>query len=281
MSTWRFSSWLLLLTIAPLLLLGGCATPEEPSQWTMQSIADAPTEAVVLNDEKVGYVATVNRAWVRTMLEVHGRMVRYNSIPTHLYIVDGRNPNVFSWIAKNEESGEEEGHVAFNLGMIRFLKGDADQFAFLLGHEMAHNTHRHAHSSVDRETLFSAIGFAMGSGLSAVGIPMGDVIANLGLTLVHVVFHRGEEEEADLAGIRYAATAGYDPKAAITFHKRMLEVGGKEHFWFLSDHPTGSDRTELIQTYAEKAVAWQAGDGPVPWSDDDPFAGDELGFGFD
>jgi predicted Zn-dependent protease len=60
---------------------------------------------------------------------------------------------------------------------------------------------------------------------------------------VMLKFSRDNESEADYIGIRYAAKAAYDPRAAITFWKKMEKESKGSHVpAFLSTHPTDAKR---------------------------------------
>jgi predicted Zn-dependent protease len=63
-----------------------------------------------------------------------------------------------------------------------------------------------------------------------------------------LAFSRSHESEADNIGLRYAARAGYDPRAAITFWQKMeKESGGSKMPAFLSTHPSHERRIADLQ----------------------------------
>lgn len=71
---------------------------------------------------------------------------------------------------------------------------------------------------------------------------------------VTLPFSREQESEADHIGLLYMARAGYDPKEAIAFWKRMDEQLGKgSPPEFLSDHPSHNTRIGQLQTWMEEA----------------------------
>jgi predicted Zn-dependent protease len=69
-------------------------------------------------------------------------------------------------------------------------------------------------------------------------------------------YSRLNEDEADEIGLIYAAKAGYDPGAGITFWRRMMEASqGKAKLPpFLSTHPTDEWRIEHIQSLIPKIL---------------------------
>ena len=68
-------------------------------------------------------------------------------------------------------------------------------------------------------------------------------------------FSRNNESEADYIGIRYAAKAGYDPRAAITFWQKMeKESKGSKVPAFLSTHPSNERRIADLQAAMPQAL---------------------------
>jgi len=67
---------------------------------------------------------------------------------------------------------------------------------------------------------------------------------------------RGDESEADIMGLQYAAQAGYDPRAAITFWQKMSAAKGASQVpaW-LSTHPADGQRIEDLKAAAPRYVA--------------------------
>jgi predicted Zn-dependent protease len=68
-------------------------------------------------------------------------------------------------------------------------------------------------------------------------------------------FNRKQESEADHVGLLYAARAGYDPRAAITFWQKMAAQsadGGTPEF--LSTHPNHENRIQRLQEHMPQAL---------------------------
>ena len=68
-------------------------------------------------------------------------------------------------------------------------------------------------------------------------------------------FSRKQEREADHRGIFYCAMAGYDPRAAISFWKKMQARKKRKMPQFLSTHPDPGNRIEFLQSNMDKAYA--------------------------
>jgi predicted Zn-dependent protease len=126
----------------------------------------------------------------------------------------------------------------------------------VLGHETGHVTGRHAAERYSREvatqTAVQVAGAATNSDLAAAALGLG---AQVGISLP---FSREQESEADILGIRYMHSAGYDPKEAIPFWQRMESGGGSRPPEFLSTHPNPDNRIQRIRNYIN-----EQGWGPV------------------
>ena len=140
------------------------------------------------------------------------------------------------------------GKVGVYSGLLKLVRSDAE-LAVVMGHEIAHVTARHGAERMSKGVLVAAAGLAVDAFtrdsrnhdlmLAAYGLAGGGAMLK---------FSRDNESEADYIGIRYAAKAGYDPMAAITFWRAMeKESKGASVPAFLSTHPTHEQRIADLQ----------------------------------
>lgn len=114
--------------------------------------------------------------------------------------------------------------------------------AVVMGHEIAHATHRHGTNRLTKSSL-AETAIAM--------TPSGwQVAAGTGYELLFgLPYGRGHETQSDLTGQEYMARAGYDPRAASRFWMRMGALsggGGGGTDWF-STHPSDSARAQALE----------------------------------
>lgn len=142
------------------------------------------------------------------------------------------------------------GKVGVYTGLLKLADTDAE-LAMVMGHEIAHVTARHGAQRVSEGLVAAGVGLVLDaatqgsskrdSWLIGYGLVAG------GATLA---FSRSHESEADYIGLRYAARAGYDPHAAITFWQKMArQEKGLKVPVFLSTHPTNERRIAEIQQW--------------------------------
>jgi len=96
------------------------------------------------------------------------------------------------------------------------LMGDEAELGFVLGHEVGHIAANHAHarqSVASRNSILGVLGAILGS---AVGINGVSNMLTQAAQMRTLSFSRDQEFQADVLGIRYLTTAGYDPGAGST-----------------------------------------------------------------
>jgi predicted Zn-dependent protease len=146
------------------------------------------------------------------------------------------------------------GKIAFFSGLVDRLKLDDDEVAVVMGHEMAHALLEHGRARMSRE-----VAKRLGITIAALALNLSDISASvlgaatdLALTLPYA---RGQETDADLAGMEIAARAGHDPRAAIrVWHKMSSLSDGGQPPQFLSTHPSHASRMRDLETALPKVT---------------------------
>jgi predicted Zn-dependent protease len=146
-----------------------------------------------------------------------------------------------------------DGTVVVHSGLLAALENEA-QLAAVLGHEIAHTTHRHGYrgfkSQQKKQSLFGigsmVAGLALGQAVDdrAVGLVTG-LGTNLALKASVNGHGRKLEDEADALGLYYMVEAGYDymeaPEVWRQFGKYTKDQDKISNFFF-SDHSTHAAR---------------------------------------
>ena len=156
------------------------------------------------------------------------------------------------------------GKVGVYSGLLKLAESDAE-LAIVMGHEIGHVTARHGNERMSEAMVISGVG-ALGA--AVVEAKTEDTktrqlfdLAYGGLTTVGVALphSRGNESEADRMGAVYAARAGYDPRAAVGFWKKMMaqkpasEGAGKASS-LLSTHPADDKRIADLEKLMPSVV---------------------------
>jgi predicted Zn-dependent protease len=151
------------------------------------------------------------------------------------------------------------GKVGVYTGLIKLAASD-DEIAIVMGHEIAHVTSRHGAERTSQNYAFIGVGLAAAVAMETQHVdPAKRNLAlaayGLGATVGYMLpYSRLHESEADSVGLRFAAGAGYDPRAAVTFWRKMAAQGGAKPPEFLSTHPSDSTRIANLQALAPQYV---------------------------
>jgi metalloendopeptidase OMA1, mitochondrial len=140
------------------------------------------------------------------------------------------------------------GKVGVYTGLIKLAAND-DEIAIVMGHEIAHVTSRHGAERVSQNYAIAGVGLA-----AQIGMEVKDVDPakrNIALA-AYGLGSRLHETEADEVGLRFAAGAGYDPRAGAAFWKKMAAKGGSKPPEFLSTHPADSTRIANLEKLAPR-----------------------------
>jgi metalloendopeptidase OMA1, mitochondrial len=209
-----------------------------------------------------------NQEYAKTLRQNRARIV--STGPTYTQVmrvakrieaVATRDKPAFVWrvtlIRKNEANAYclPGGKIVVFTGILPLTKTDAG-LATVLGHEVAHATAEHAAERIEREHLTEVAAAIIAGGVAFTPSQYVKVLALLGVgnAAASLPFSRSQESEADHIGLIYMARAGYDPRQAVTFWKRMLRASqGKEPPEFASDHPSDQRRIAQIERWLPEA----------------------------
>ena len=142
-------------------------------------------------------------------------------------------------------------------GLLPITQDEAS-LAIVLGHEIAHAVARHSAEQMSTQIKqqygiqgVGALASVLGVGTNT--ISLGQAMASAGLNLANLKYSRNHESEADYMGLIFAAMAGYNPEAAVTFWQRMASASTSSTSEFLSDHPSDATRIKNIQGWLPEA----------------------------
>lgn len=131
--------------------------------------------------------------------------------------------------------------IGFTLALIADAR-NADEIAFVVGHEAAHHIAGHI-PQVQRTATTGAV--LAGVLAQASGAPPEAVRAaqQMGATMGARTYARNFELEADALGAEIAFRAGFDPVRGAAFFTRLPDPGDQ----FLGSHPPNAQRVETVR----------------------------------
>lgn len=222
------------LSLVLILSLGGCVTtfpaPPDVPQATGGTAPLPPRAAAETFLRVVAEVEPVAEAVCRERGVVRNCDFRI--------VVDdrpGQPPNAFQTL---DNRGRPI--VGFTLALIADAR-NADELAFVLGHEAAHHIAGHIPRRQDQALSGALVAgvLAQASGLSPEEIRAAQ---NLGAEVAARSYSREFELEADALGAEIALIAGFDPIRGSGFFDRLPDPGDR----FLGSHPPNAERKAQV-----------------------------------
>ncbi len=135
------------------------------------------------------------------------------------------------------------GKMAIYTGLIDKLKTTDDEIAQVMGHEIGHALANHGAEKMSVGMASGIVMTALGSSRQNRG--QQDMAQFAALVAWQLPNSREAESEADKIGIELAARAGYNPDAAVSLWKKMMEATGQQsRFDLLSTHPASPKRMD-------------------------------------
>jgi predicted Zn-dependent protease len=154
------------------------------------------------------------------------------------------------------------GKVAVYTGILPVTQNDTG-LAVVMGHEISHAIAKHGNERMSQGLLAQLGAVGLSAALSTnPGTTSEIFMAAYGLGAyvgVLLPYSRIQESEADHIGLILMAKAGYDPREAVPFWKRMNEKGGSRPAEFLSTHPAPETRIKDIEAEIPEAMKYYRG----------------------
>lgn len=149
------------------------------------------------------------------------------------------------------------GKMAIYTGLLSKLNPSDDEIGAVMGHEISHALLSHQAEKLSR-TRMQQVGVSAGVlagtlfGVNLSGLaPIANSVADVGVQLPN---SREAETEADTVGLKLAAKAGYNPEAAVTLWRKMLQVEGASVPEWLSTHPDTRSRLQHVEEEAKRLM---------------------------
>jgi predicted Zn-dependent protease len=196
-----------------------------------------------LADQVNTQVRVISDPMVNAYINRLGQSLVRNSdakVPFTIKVIDNDEINAFALPG---------GFFFVNSGLIMAADNEAE-LAGVMAHEIAHVAARHATKTLTRNQLINLASLP----LIFIGGPVVyamEQAAGLVVPMSFLKFSRDAELEADLLGMEYEYSAGYDPAAFVQFFEKLGQE--KKHKFSMiskafSTHPMNGERVARAQT---------------------------------
>ncbi len=135
------------------------------------------------------------------------------------------------------------GYIYVYSGIIKYLDNE-DDFAGVLGHEIAHADLRHSAKAMTRQYgLDLLISIVLGKNANS-------QLAQIASGLSSLSYSRCHETQADENSVGYLSGTSYKCNGAASFFQKIVDGGGPKQPQFLSTHPDPGNRVAKINARA-------------------------------
>ncbi len=247
---WRF------VTLSAVLVLTGCVVPQttvtgplgpREKQSSVGQVQLRQPESGLTAQQAISTFVTVVERVEPLAEQICRQRAAFGTNCDLQIVVDGRPdspPNAFQTL---DARGRPV--VGFTLALIADAR-NADEIAFVLGHEASHHIRGHIpkreESAIAGALVAGVLAQASGADAAAVRAAQ-DAGAQVGAR----TYSRSFELEADALGAEIAFMAGYDPVRGAGFFDRLPDPGDR----FLGSHPPNGERKEVVRSVTARLRA--------------------------
>ena len=208
-------------------------------------MADSTSNYIILKSYRSSRPIKIEIELARTISNTFHNISKAAELDARLLLIHGSAPNALAGPINGIKT------VAVNFPMISMVGYDSDQWAALLGHELAHLKLGHFEKNLMRKIPLMVLQEIVRNKTADPAVHLGtDLLARM----VDTHFSRDQERESDYLGAIWAVEAGYSAFGAAELHRRLLHEtgGGSLILPFLRSHPSSSERIETLNGLAER-----------------------------
>lgn len=184
-----------------------------------------------------------------------GAVSHYPQFPYEVHLADIDVVN--AWCAPGGKIMVFEGLWDPKKGLVE--KGNEDQLAAVLAHEIAHANARHVTETLSTNLTIMMVGVAVSTAIAAGGYQEGSnlfgEIFSQGMNIFVPSYSRKNEYEADTIGLIYMAKAGYDPREAVKLWETAAKKK-KDYASIYSSHPSSGARAKHLKELLPRAMKY-------------------------
>ena len=228
-----------------LILFGamGLQATDIDQTWNINTLLQTKSDIVLLRNQKREVIKSIEIEQLRMIRDAMSDIESAAEHEALLSLVKGDQPNASAGKIKNRET------VLINFAMLDLIGLDPDQWAALLGHEIAHLKLNHSRKAMKRRVPLKLVELAV---RASTDNKWSQTAAGLTSTAIDTKFSRDHERESDYLGLIWAVEKGYDPRGAVKLQTELSKLSKGISVPFLQSHPSSKERIRNLSRLADK-----------------------------
>ena len=214
--------------------------------WLVEKLAASPNISTRLNDKLGRKLKVVSTRKMTLLNDTFNSLKSASELNPRFLLIAGDQPNALAGPVDLQPT------VAVNFAMLDLVGYNKDEWAAILGHELAHLKLNHALKGIIRRVPMELL-----SRWIQKKTDHENTIehAHFAMQLFETKFSRDQERACDYLGAIWAVEIGQDPMGAATLHKKLRKLGGDRGIPFLKSHPASSERVATMEDLAKRLQA--------------------------
>ena len=214
--------------------------------WEVDDLLKAKSDSVVLRDRDGIILKRVERKQLLIMRKAMSDIESASERQALLTIIKGDRPNASAGPVNGRDM------ILINFAMLDTIGSDRDQWAALLGHEMAHLKLNHSSQAKKRRIPLKIVELAV---RASTDNKWTRTATDLAATAIDTKFSRDHERESDYLGLIWAVEKGYDPHGAVALHTEFSKLSKGISIPFLESHPSSKERIKELSRLADQLAS--------------------------
>ena len=233
--------------------------------WKVSKLLRTKTDLIPLRDNNDAILKRVQRKQLLVILKAMSDIEAASERKALLTIIKGDRPNASAGPVKGQDM------ILINFAMLDMIGNDRDQWAALLGHEMAHLKLNHSGKAMKRRVPLKLIELAV---RASTDNKWSRTATGVAATAIDTKYSRDHERESDYLGLIWAVEKGYDPQGAVALHTEFSKLSKGISIPFLQSHRSSKERIKRLSRLADQLASDKE---PEPIElERDPFESVEL-----
>jgi predicted Zn-dependent protease len=211
--------------------------------WSVRDLAANTSRHVAIRNSQGNLLKTVTVKQMNIIMDVFEDLQSASEVDARIILVSGNRPNAFAGPVDRENT------VGVNFAMLDMIGNQEDEWAGLLGHELAHLKLNHSTKGLVRKIPLKVLQeYLRRKTAHQTTIEHADIA----MQMFDTKFSRDQERASDYLGTIWAVQGHYDPRGSVSLHRKLYSINGNQGIPFLQSHPYSTERIKTLTGLADR-----------------------------